>query len=119
MRNKPGIRPAGTTGHGVANDPEVIDRAMRELRAARAFANRPDAGSRGLQAFVDLNKAAWVQCDSYLIEPNIRRIRDPADRHQQMTAFDLPFCGRRPARYRYRVSIQTIDPGGVGAQGDI
>jgi hypothetical protein len=73
---------------------------MRELRAASAFANRPDAGGSGLQAVVDLDKAARVQWDSSRVEANIRRIRDPADRHQQMTAFDLPFSRRRPDRYR-------------------
>ena len=58
MRNEPIIRPAVITGHVVADDPEVVDRNMRELRAASAFANRPDARGSGLQPIVDLDKAA-------------------------------------------------------------
>src|SRR5690606_41248262 len=40
--NKPVARRALPTGQIVANNPKVVERHMRELRTASAFADRPD-----------------------------------------------------------------------------
>ena len=50
MRDQPIIGPAVTASHVVPDDPEIIDRDMRELRAPGAFADRPDAGGGRLRA---------------------------------------------------------------------
>jgi hypothetical protein len=54
IRNEPITRLAVPAGHVVPDDPEIIDRHVRELRTASAFADRPDAGGGRLQSLIDL-----------------------------------------------------------------
>ena len=44
VRHEPIVRAAVSTGQIVPDDPEIIDRCVRELRVAGAFPDRPDIG---------------------------------------------------------------------------
>lgn len=66
--NEPVACRALPSGQVVANDPEVIEGDMRELRAASAFADCPDVGPARLQPLVDPNIAPFVQCNSCEIQ---------------------------------------------------
>ena len=83
-------------GHVVRDDPEVVDRNMGELRAAGAFADRPYARRGRLQALVDADETARVEFDAGLVEADVGGVGNPADRHDEVAAFDLPLS-RRPS----------------------
>jgi hypothetical protein len=72
----------------VAHDPKVVDRDVRELRAAGALAHRPDTRRGCLQLRVDLHVAARVQLDAGDIEPDPISIRCAARSHQEVAALD-------------------------------
>jgi hypothetical protein len=91
MRNQAIAGTAVAAGHVVPDNPEVIDRDVRELWAPGAFPNGPNARRGRLEPVVDLDEAARIQRNSGLVEADVRRVRDPAQRNQQMAAFDLPF----------------------------
>jgi hypothetical protein len=61
------MRCALAPGQIVPDDAEVVDRDVREVGAAGAFADRPNAGRARLQPFVDTNVAAVIDCDAGLI----------------------------------------------------
>ena len=68
---------------------------VRELRAAGAFADRPDPGRARLQPVIDANVAAAVQLDAGLLESDPGGVRDAARRDQDVAAFDVLLAGSR------------------------
>jgi hypothetical protein len=65
---------------------EIINADVCELRAARNFANRPNAGRGRLQAIVDLDVSAVGQLNAGQLQAESLCIRITACRHQYMTA---------------------------------
>src|ERR1700722_7192555 len=119
MRNEPITGSTIPASHVVPHDSKIIDRDVRELRAASGFADRTDTGGGCPQPLVDLNEAARIECNSSFVEANARRIRDPANRRQQMTAFYRPFSRRCPNSHRNSLSIAATDAERFGAQQDV
>ena len=63
---------------------EVVLRDMRELRAACALAQSPDAGRRSFEAFVHLNVSTGVQGYAGFVQPDVRRVRNSASGHKDI-----------------------------------
>jgi hypothetical protein len=57
VRYQPVAHAARAAGEVVADDAKIIDRDVRELRAASTIANCPDIGRRRLQPFVDAKRS--------------------------------------------------------------
>ena len=74
------------------NDAEVVKGDVRELRAARAIAHRPDILARSLQPFVDLDIAMLVELDAGQLETDSVGIRLSARRNQKIGTFDSAFA---------------------------
>ena len=68
---------------------------VRELRAAGAFADRPDVGRARLQPLVDADVAARVQLDAGLVEADAGGVGNAPGRDQDVAALDLLLAGRR------------------------
>ena len=79
---------------------EVVLRDVRELRAARALAQSPDAGRRRFEAFVHLNVSTRVQGHAGFVEANVPRlgIRPTATRISLPSTSDVPVEVARVAR---------------------
>ena len=93
--NQPIARAAVATGQIVPDDPKVVDRDVRKLRAAGAFPDRPDIGRRRLQPVIDANVAVSVQLDAGLLEPDPGGIGNAPRRDQDVAALDLLLTGGR------------------------
>ena len=65
---------------------------MGELRAARAFANRPDVGRARLEPIVDRDIATGVKRDTGEIEPDPGGIGGASGCDQYVAAFDSLFA---------------------------
>jgi len=89
------MRCALAPGQIVPDDAEVIDRDVREVGAAGAFADRPNPGRARLQPFVDTNVAAVIDFDAGLIESDPGRVRDPAYGDQDVAALDRALARSR------------------------
>ena len=77
-----------TAGKIVTDHAKVIEGDMREVRAAGAFADRPDIGGSGPQPLIDLDIAAAGQLHSRHIQADARGVRRAAGGDQQMGAFE-------------------------------
>ncbi len=73
---------------------------MGELRAAGALADRPDAGSGRLKALVDADEAVGTKLDPGLVETDVGGVGNPADRHNEIAAFDRSLSVSRPQGHR-------------------
>src|SRR5271166_696162 len=93
--NQPIARAAVPSGQVVPDDAKIIDRGMRELRAAGAFADRPDIGRGRLQLLVDADVTASVQLDAGLLEPDLGVVRKAPRRDQDVGTPDRPLTGSR------------------------
>ena len=94
--NQPVARASLPSGQIVPNDAEVVLGYVGELRAAGAFAERPDVGRARLQPLVDANVAAAVQLDAGLVEPDAGGVRNTTRRDQDVAALDILFALARP-----------------------
>ena len=88
--NQPVARTAAHSGQIVPNDPEIVERHVRELRAAGALADRPDIGRTCFQPFIDRDVAATVQRDTGHVEPDPRGVGNAPGRRQNVAALDGP-----------------------------
>ena len=79
---------AHAAGQVVADDPKIIYRDMRELRAASTVANCPDIGRRRLQTVLDAYIAARIQCDARRVEADTRGVRSAPNRDQDVACLD-------------------------------
>src|SRR5207244_7083215 len=84
----------------------------RELRTARAVADRPDAWCRRCQPFVHLHIPWGRECDAGLVEADAVGIRFPSSRDQEVRAFEISHA--RSSFYRYahllsRVANDTLN----------
>src|SRR5215813_12570042 len=68
------------------HDPEIVNADVGELRAARYLADRPNAGCRRLQAFIDFDVSTVGQLDAGQLQPKSLGVRSAACRHQHVTA---------------------------------
>ena len=84
------------SGQIVPNDPEIVERHMRELRAAGALADRPDIGRARFQPFVDRDVATTVQSDAGHVEPDPGGVGNAPGRRQDVAALDGSLIRRRP-----------------------
>jgi len=78
VRHEPIARRLGAAVQRVAQDPKVVERDMRELRAASAVADGPHTGSRRFKTVVDDNVAPRVQFDACRLESKAIRVGRPA-----------------------------------------
>jgi len=69
----------------VANDAEIVDADVCELRAARHFSDGPDAGRGGLQAVVDLDISAIGEFDAGQFQAESFGVRIAACGNSYMT----------------------------------
>jgi hypothetical protein len=93
--DQPIARAAAATGEVVANDPKIVHGGVRELRAAGAFADRPDIWRTRFQALVDANVAAIVELDTGLLQADAVGVRNAARGNQNVAALDRPLGGAR------------------------
>src|SRR5271170_8302966 len=77
----------------VTNDPKVVFGYVGELRAAGAFADGPDLGRTRLQPLVDANKAAAVELDAGVLEPDPGGVWNASHRDQDVAARDASLAG--------------------------
>ena len=63
------------------NHSKVVMADVGELRAAGRFAQRPDAGSRGLQLLVHLDVAAIAEFDAGKLQADSQSVRRAAGGH--------------------------------------
>ncbi|MEA2781152.1 MAG: hypothetical protein QOK29_2696, partial [Rhodospirillaceae bacterium] len=91
---------------------------MRELRAASAFADRPDARGSRFQPFVDAHEASGIEFDSSLVEADIGGIRNATDRHEKVAAFDLLLACSSPDRDSDCITGKAMDADRLGVQQD-
>src|SRR5262249_14725297 len=96
--DQPVARAAITAREVVAEDPEVVDRHMGGMRAAGAFADRPDTGRRWFQPLVDLDVSARIEGDAGLVEADAAGVRDATGRDEDVAAFDLLLAAGRVHR---------------------
>src|ERR1700730_11003796 len=73
---------------------EVVLRDVRELRAACALAQSPDAGRGRFEAFVHLDVSTRVQGHAGLVQPDVLRIGNSANGDKDIA----PFQKRRSRR---------------------
>ena len=95
--NQPIERAAAAAGEVVANDPKIVDRYVRELRTAGAFADRPDIGRARLQSLVDADVAPVVEIDAGDIEADRGRYSECV---LSATIMSLPSIVRSPEAVR-------------------
>jgi hypothetical protein len=93
--NQPAARGAVPAGQIVPNDTKVVEGDVRELRAAGAFADRPDRGRARLQPFVDHDIATTVQRDTGHIEPGPGGVGSAPRGDQDIAALDGPLTRGR------------------------
>src|SRR5262249_3761639 len=93
VRNEPVPRAAVAAGEIVPDDAKVVDRDMRELWAAGAFADRPYIGCRRLQPRIDADVAMTIQLDAGLLQPDPECIRAASGCDQDVAAHDLALAG--------------------------
>lgn len=86
--DQPIARAALPSGEIVSDDPKVVLRDMRELRASGAFSDRPDPGRTCLQPVIDADITTIVQLDSRLFEPDSGCVRRSPRRDQNVGALD-------------------------------
>ena len=95
IRHEPIARAARAAGEVIADDAKIVNRDMRELRAASTVADGPDIWRGRFKPFVHADVAARVQFDADRLESDASRIGDPPGRDEDMAAFDLLLAGRR------------------------
>ncbi len=95
------LRAAAAAREIVADDAEIVEGGVGELRAAGALADGPDIGGRGLQAVVDIDKTAVVEGDAGRIEADAGGVGRAADGDQDVGGLE-----------------RLLPGGGVQAQGD-
>ena len=98
--NEPVARAPPPSSQIVANDAKVVFGYMGEHRAAGAFAQGPDVRRARLQSLVDANKAALVQLDAGLVEPDPGGVRNAPGRNEDVAALDRLFAGAQRADRR-------------------
>src|SRR5207244_4357287 len=79
----------------VPDDPKVVDRHVRKLGAAGAFAHRPNIGRARLQLFIDANIAVSVQLDAGFLETDPGSVRNASCADQDIAAVDPLLTGGR------------------------
>lgn len=86
--NQPVVAASSAAGQIVANYPEVVERHVRELRAARTVADRPDISRARLESIVRRDKPSRVELDSGEVEADPLGVRDASGRNQDVAAPD-------------------------------
>jgi len=89
------VRGAIHAGEIVPDDAEIVERHVRELWTASAFANCPAVRRTRFEPFVDLDVTALVQRDSGDLEPDRGGIRSTSGRDQDVAALDGLFARSR------------------------
>jgi hypothetical protein len=95
IRHEPVARAAVRSGLVVRDDAEVVDRCVRELRAAGTLTESPDIGGRRFKPVVHADVAARVQLDAGFLKPDPGRIGDAPCRDEDVASLDLFLAGRR------------------------
>ena len=116
VRHQPVARAARAAGEIVADDAKIIDRDVRELRAASTIANRPDIGRRCLQPFVDAYEAARIQTDARRVQADASGVRNAPDRHQDVARLDRLRAGGRPRSKADAFAGSTLHGNELGRQ---
>ena len=93
--NQPVARASPPSGEIVANDAKVVLGYVRELRAAGAFAERPNVRGARLQPLVDADVTATVELNADLAEPDPGGVRNAPGRDEDVAAFDVLLAGAR------------------------
>ena len=93
MWHEPIVRAASTSRQIVADDAKVVLGDVGELRAAGAFAHRPNVRCTRLQPLVDTNVATIVEADAGNFETDPAGIGDAAGGDQDVAALDVRFPG--------------------------
>src|SRR6202167_3576567 len=112
--NQPIARAAPPSGQIVANEPKVVFGYVRELRAAGAFAERPDIPRTRLQPIVDADITATVQLDADLAEPDPGGVGNTPGRDEDVAAFDGLLAGVREYRNADPLAGLAIHPEELG-----
>ena len=94
VRNEAAARGPAAAGQVVQHDAAIVLADVRELRAAGAFARRPDVRGAGLKPVVDADVAACIQFDARPGRVQPVGVGRAAGRHQDVGGFERPL--RRP-----------------------
>src|SRR3989442_1061197 len=80
-----------SAGKIVSDDAEIVERRMGELRAAGAFADRPDIGGARLEPIVDGDVAARVELDAGDVQSDPGSVGRATRRDQDVAPVDRSF----------------------------
>ncbi len=116
---QPVAGPAVPAGHVVPDDPEVVDRDVGELGAARALADGPDAGRVRFEALVHPYEATRVERDPGQLQPDPGGVGDPAGGDEQVAPRDRFLAASGLHREGHRVAGQSCHLDRLGAGQDL
>jgi len=88
---------------------EVILRDVREMRAACAFAQSPDAGRCGFEPFVYLNVSTRVESYAGFVQPYVLRIGSSASGHKNIAPFKKRSSRRRSELHTHGIPGRAFD----------
>src|SRR5262245_29215979 len=108
VRDQPGARAAVAAGKIVFDDPEVVDRGVRELWGPGAFADGPDVRHARLEPIVHTHVAPSVELDAGLIEADPGRVGRAAYGDEDVATFDPSLPGRGAHQDRDVLARATV-----------
>ena len=90
--DQPVARAATSSAQVVPDNPKIVLRHVRELRAAGAFPERPYSGRRCFQAVIDTDVASTVHLHTCLLETDAGGVGNAPRRDQDIAPLDFSFA---------------------------
>src|SRR5208282_233812 len=114
--DQPASSGAITTGQVVADDAEIVERDVVELRTPGALANRPYIGRARLEPVIDRDISATVDCDAREFKSDPGSIWGASCRDQDVAALNGLLASDRPNLQAHAIPGPAPDTKEFGAE---